>query len=147
LPYHFSFDSKHGILRCRVEGHVTNDVMKEYYRVAADYFSQICPLKGLFDFTGVTSFEISPRAIRGLANLPPVMPDPSRIEVVVAHTYTMYALARMFQFEGRATRPNLHVVRWLREAWTLLGVQHPHFEPCEQSQYGAVAPNLSAPTF
>jgi hypothetical protein len=35
----------------------------------------------------------------------------------------------MFEFEGEATRPNLHVVRLPEEAWVILGIQEPRFGP------------------
>src|SRR5579862_6217190 len=124
----FGFDSRNGILRCRVRGHVTDEIMMEYCRVAEDYFARICPLRGLYDFSTVISFEISAQAIRELARRAPAMPDPSRVRVIVAPTYNMFILARMFQFLGARTRPNLHIVRTQREAWQVMGVYRPQFE-------------------
>jgi hypothetical protein len=37
----------------------------------------------------------------------------------------------MFELEGQNTRLNLHVVRNEQEAWEILGVQNPKFEPLE----------------
>lgn len=128
LSYQFDFDSRNSILRCRIKGHVTDEIIKEYYFVAADCFAQVCPLRGVFDLSTVVSFEISAQAIRELASRAPVMPDPSRVRVIVAPSNNMFALARMFQFEGAGTRPNLHVVHTLREAWEILGVHRPQFE-------------------
>jgi hypothetical protein len=38
-------------------------------------------------------------------------------------------MARMFEILGEGTRPNLHVVRTLEEAYKVLDVREPQFEP------------------
>jgi hypothetical protein len=40
-------------------------------------------------------------------------------------------MMRMFQIEGEAMRPNIHVVRTEREAWAILSVEKPRFEPLD----------------
>ncbi len=35
----------------------------------------------------------------------------------------------MFEIAGEATRPNLHVVRTIEEAWAILDVEAPQFGP------------------
>jgi len=40
-------------------------------------------------------------------------------------------MMRMFVEQGEMTRPNLHVVRAESEAWAILGLQNPQFEPVE----------------
>jgi hypothetical protein len=128
MSYQFDFDSKNRILRCRLEGRVTDEILKEYYRVATEYAARIGPRAGITDFVAVTSFEVSPETIRELAGRAPVMPDPSRVLVVVAPSAYIFGMMRLFQLQGAHTRPNLHVVRTLREAWAVLGVQKPQFE-------------------
>jgi len=41
----------------------------------------------------------------------------------------IFGLARIFELEGEATRPNLHVVHTEHEAWAILSVKEPRFEP------------------
>jgi hypothetical protein len=131
MAYHFDFDSKNRILRGRIDGCLTDEALKEFYRVSAERLARIDPCLGISDFSGVTSSEVSPQTIRELASYPPAMADPRRIRVVFAPSDIIFALARMFQFEGEHTRPNLHVVRTLAEAWAVMGVQEPQFEPIQ----------------
>ena len=129
MPYQFDFDSKNKILRCRLEGRVTDEILKEYYRVATKYAAWIGPSAGITDFVAVASFEVSPETMRELAGRAPVMPDPSRVLVVVAPSAYIFGMMRLFELQGAHTRPNLHIVRSLAEAWAILGVQEPQFEP------------------
>ena len=128
MPYQFDFDSTNRILRGRLDGCVTDEVLKEYYRAAAVYAAQIDPLRGITDLSAVTSFDVSAETLRTLAGSTPVMPDTGRVRVVLAPADHVFGLARLFQIEGETTRPHNHVVRTLSEAWTVLGVHDPKFE-------------------
>jgi hypothetical protein len=74
---------------------------------------------------------VTQQGIRDLAALPPADPVRLRPRIVVAPNDQMFHLAQLFQSLGRMTRPNLHVVRDLRQAFALLRVTKPHFEPIE----------------
>jgi hypothetical protein len=80
----------------------------------------------------VTAVAFTPETIYELAATKPIMRDPSRLVVFVAPTPHIYGMARMFEILGEATRPNLHVVRTLEEAYKVLNVQEPQFEPIWQ---------------
>ena len=129
MPYRIEFDSSHQILRGQFEGRVTDEELKEFYQVATETVARIQPRGGIMDFSAVTSFEVSPDTIRGLAKLPPAMPDPRAPRVLIAPAPDIFGLARMFQFEGEETRPSLHVVRTSKEAGAILGIQQLNFEP------------------
>lgn len=106
----------------------------EFYGAAACALRDTNPRGSFTDFSGVSSFEVSPEAIRALAARAPADPLASRPRAIVAPTAQIFGLARMFELSGDATRPNLHVVRTTREAYALLGVTEPHFEPIEQGR-------------
>lgn len=129
LPYHFDFDPTNQIARCRFTGQVTNEELRNYYSDAAKYFALTNPLGGYVDFSGATMFDVSREAILELASLPPALPDPQRVRVIVAPTPLIFGMSRMFEMEGERTRPSLHVVSTVQEAWTILGVQEPQFGP------------------
>ena len=129
MPYHFEFDATNRILRGRLDGGVTDEALKEFYRLAAEYVAQTDARAATFDLSAATSFEVSPQTIRELAKSAPAMPDPSRPRCIVAPSPKIFGLARMFEIEGEVTRPNLHVVHTLEEVWAILGVQAPQFEP------------------
>jgi hypothetical protein len=128
VPYHFEFDETNRILRCRLDGRVTDEALKEFYRLAAEYAAQTDPRAAVADLSAVTSFEASPQTIRELAKFAPAMLDPTRPRCIVAPSPKIFGLARMFEIEGEATRPNLRVVRTPEEAWAILGVQGSQFK-------------------
>jgi hypothetical protein len=99
--------------------------------VVADYDARTAPRAGILDMSAVTSFEVSPQTVRELAKSPPAMPDPSRPRFVVAASPQIFGMARMFELQGQATRPNLHVVRTQEEVWAVLGVRQPKFKPIQ----------------
>jgi hypothetical protein len=94
MPYYFEFNFENRILRCRFEGLLTDEILREYYRIAPKYVEMHAPCSGIFDMLSVNSFEVTP------------------------------------PLQGQHTRPNLHVVRSLKEVWVILGMQvEPAFEP------------------
>ena len=133
MPWQFDFDSTNKILRCSLSGRVTDAILKEFYGLIVQNAARTDPLSGVTDFSGVTSFEVSPQTLRDLARSAPAMPDPSRARVVVAPADLVFGMARMFQIEASDSRPNLHVVRTMPEAWAILGVKDPQFAPLQDA--------------
>jgi len=129
---HFSFeiDPENKIFRAKFHGPVTSETIKDFYRASTAAAMLAVEFRGsIADFSGVTRVHATPNTIREVAALPPADPVASRPRVVVAPNSAILALARLFQFIGKATRPNLHVVRNLNQAFALLGVTAPRFEP------------------
>lgn len=131
MPHHFEIDSIKRIARCRFEGRLTDEELKECYRAAREIVALRDPHAGIVDLSAVKSYEVSTRAIHELAKSPPIMPNPDRVRVIVAEPLHIYGMARIFLFVGRHTRPNLHVVRFEEEAWTILAVTKPQFKTYE----------------
>jgi hypothetical protein len=128
MPFKFDFDVANRILLCELDGHVTDEVMKDFYKISAEHMAQIDPKAGIIDLSAVDSFKVSAKTARDLAHSAPTISDPERIRVIVAPSDHVFGMARLFQMTGERTRPNLHVVRTMAEAWAILGVQAPHFE-------------------
>lgn len=124
--YDFEFDPAKRILRCTFRGRVTDEDLTNFYRMAAKHVSSLDPDAGVTDFSAVTSFEVTSQTIRALAMSAPAMPQASRPRIILAASAHIFGMARMFEFEGEATRPNLHVVRTLEEAWIILGIEAPN---------------------
>jgi len=131
MPYHFEFDSTHRILRCQMDGRVTDEELRAYYRDAERCATETDPLSGILDLSGVTLFEVSPELVRDLAKLPPAMLDPTRPRVLIATSAAVFGLARMFELQGQQSRPNLHVVHSEKEALAILRVVQTSFEPIQ----------------
>ena len=131
MPCSFDFDSKNRILRCRLHGRITGQELKTMYMNLYEIVLRTRPNAGLVDGSEVTSIEVSAELMRQLAKAAPVMPHPALPRVIIAPSADFYGLARMFEIQGEATRPNLHVVRSEREAFAILAVQDPHFDPLD----------------
>ena len=129
MPHHIDFDPTNRILRARFEGHITDDELKEAYQFGQTHVARIDPQAGIVDFSGVTTVAFSTQTIRDLALSKPIMPDPSRPVVFVAPTPHLFGIARMFELQGAESRPNLHVVRTAEEAYEMLNIRQPQFEP------------------
>jgi hypothetical protein len=129
MPYYFEFDPKNRILRGRFEGRVTDVLLKQYYGIAGGYFERTAARAGITDLSEVTSFEVSPQLIRELASSPPAILDQEFPRFIVAASPPIFGTARMFELAGQDTRPNLHVVRTMKEVCVILGVLDPKFEP------------------
>ena len=131
MPYTFDFDLTNGILRCRLNGRVTDGEFRDFIRTGAEYAVRTHPSAGVVDLSEVASFEVSAQTILELAKLTPVVRDSNLRRVVIAPSSDIYGMMRMFEMEGEETRPNLQVVRTEREAWAILAVQNPRFEPLD----------------
>jgi hypothetical protein len=131
MPYHVDFDSVHRILRCRLEGCITDEELRQYYRLAEDHVAKTDPLGGILDMTAVTSFDVSPTTIRQLAKSRSAFTNPDHPRVLIASCASVFGLARMFEMEGQDKRPNLHVVRSEKEALAILGIHKANFAPIQ----------------
>jgi len=129
VAYSFDIDWKNRIMRCRLHGRVTDEDLNGFYRTAHELSSRIQPRAGVIDSSEASSFDVSPRTIREHARLAPASPDPKFPRIIIAPTPETYGLARMFELQGEGMHPNLHIVRDQQEAWEILGVQNPRFEP------------------
>jgi len=128
MPYAFDFNLMHGILRGRLSGRVTEEVLRGFFQVAFQHALRTHPSAGVVDLSEVTSFEVSAETIRQLAKSTPVLTDPEHQRIVIAPTPQLFGMMRMFATQGEETRPNLHVVRTEDEAWAILVVQNPQFK-------------------
>jgi CheY-like chemotaxis protein len=123
----FDFDLTHKIIRCRIDGVVTDETLKEYYRLCSKYGAMNPTFAGIFDMSAVIFMAVSAQTIRELAMRPPALPDPDILRVIVAGSDAMFGWARMFDLQGSETRPNLHVVRTEKEALAVLGIRDARF--------------------
>lgn len=139
MAFHFEYDAVHGILCGRVEGPMTDQSLREYYRLVGEHADRLQPRGGIADFSAVTSFDVSSETVHDLARLAPAMPDPALPRVVVAPSPLIYGMSRVFQAVGGDSRPTLRVVRTLEEAYQFVGVPSPRFEPLPEAAPGGPA--------
>jgi len=129
LAYHLEYDSTNRVLLGTCAGRITDEVATAFYRMTGEYAALLDPRAGITNLSAIASLEVTAQKIRQLAKTVPVMAEPSRPCVIVAASPHIFGMARMFEFEGQSTRPNLHVVRTLGEAWAIIGIHNPKFEP------------------
>jgi len=129
MPFRFEFDAKNKIFLSRFTGQVTDPMVEDFYRVAAPKIMASLDFAGsIVDFSEVTSLELSPQLMRALAWSDPLDKEAARPRVIVAPTPISYGLARIFSSHGEETRPNLHIVRSMAQAYAVLGVINCEFK-------------------
>jgi DNA-binding NarL/FixJ family response regulator len=131
ISFHFEFDSENKIFQAKFHGRITDETIINFYQTVALRVAVNDFRASIVDFSGATSFHVTRHAIGALAALQPADSTISRPRVIVAPNALIYSLARMFQVLGKVTRPNLHIVRKLPQAFALLGVAAPRFQPFE----------------
>jgi hypothetical protein len=129
LIFHVDFDSKSQTLRARAEGRVTDKELKDFYTSGFRWVALLKPRAAITDLSSVTSFDVSHDTIRELARSESIFPDPHLPRVIIAPSSQVFGMARMFEIQGEGSRPALHVVRTEQEAYAVLGILQPQFEP------------------
>ena len=122
------FDPTNNILRGTLEGRVTDAILLGSYATLVRYAQSHPPCRGLWDVSDVTEFEVSGHALRQVERLPPII-STGYMRVIVAPRDFLFGMMRMLQILSEESRPELHVVRTMGEAYRLLGVESPEFTP------------------
>ncbi len=123
MAFAFDFDPVHQILRSTFSGKLDDEELVNHQRVALPLVTSLDPRFAVIDLSGASPVEVTAHGMRALAKLPPAMPKMDRPRVVIAPSDHTFGMARIFEVEGEATRPNLHVVRSMKEAFAILGVE------------------------
>jgi hypothetical protein len=123
MGFAFDFDPIHQILRSIFSGRVTDEDLVNHQRAGMLLVNFLDPRFALIDLSDANPFEATAHGMRALAKLPPAMPQVDRPRVVIAPSDHTFGMARIFEVEGEVTRPNLHVVRSVQEAFAILGVE------------------------
>ena len=132
MKYRFEFDPANKILLLRFEGRLTDDMVPELYWAVRKYSLATDARAGIFEFSAVTEFKVSPEMIHDLANREPAMPDAAkRPRFIVAPATLGLGISRLIEFATSDRSPLLKIVLSVNEAFAALGVQSPHFEPLE----------------
>ena len=122
------FDAKNNVLRGTLDGRVTDTILFDCYAVAAGYAASHAPCRGIWDFSDVTEFEVSSDSMRQVEARPPIIQS-GHMRVIVASRDVPFGMMRMLQILSEKSRPEMHVVRTLDEAYRLLLVETPEFRP------------------
>lgn len=133
MPYCFKVDRTHQILLLEVHGRVVDEDLRKGYAEAGKVAATLSIAGAIVDFSQVTTDETSVDLIRELAERDPIIPDPI-LRVVVAPQDFVYGRMRMFQMIGEEKREMVRLVRRTDEAYDMLGLKTPVFEPLEPNR-------------
>jgi len=129
MSLRFEFAPGPRVLRAVFEGVLDDEGIRHAYEQVRRYVRAIEPAIGIWDMSGVSSLKVSPDIIREIGRTPPSMGPVTAPRCIVAPSDLVFGMARMFQAIGDANRPQLHVVRSLQEAYELLKIAAPTYEP------------------
>jgi len=125
--YYFEYDAAHRIFASRVTGAFTDTIFETWYHAAAGRVRQLSPRAAILDLTACQRFDVSTAAVRKMAGLHPILPDPAP-RFVVAPNDISFGMARMFQMLGPEGRDMLFIVRAVDAAYEALSLTAPAFE-------------------
>jgi hypothetical protein len=130
MAFRFQFDPLNKILLAQFEGQLTNESSEEFHDALGENWRATGACAGIWDLSGVTQFTVASDFLRNLAKRKPISPGLTNCpRFIVVPVTNGFGLMRMFQIAGESSRPLLHVVRTVGEAFKALGVDSPHFEP------------------
>lgn len=125
--YYFEYEAANRVFASRVTGAFTDGIFETWYHTTAGRVRQIAPRAAILDLTACQHFDVSTTAIRKMAGLHPILPDPAPRFVVAPHDIA-FGMARMFQMLGPEARDMLFIVRSLDAAYEALNLTAPAFE-------------------
>jgi len=120
-------DSEHRVLLITLGKIVTEASALATYTAVEQFIAAEGPHSGITDLSGVEKLNVSSDFIRFLAAKPPMIPD-GMSRIAVAPRTDIYAVSRMFQLLRDSRGRSLEVLRTLKEAFELLGMESPHFK-------------------
>lgn len=126
MGFSLSFDARNAVLRFAFEGCLTDAELFAGYEALRVYAASNPPGNSIVDYSGVTQNLLSTQTIQKLSQMPSAIPK-GYLRIHVAPSDVIYGLARMFQILTEEQRPELRVVRSMKEACDLLGVERLEF--------------------
>jgi hypothetical protein len=122
------FDAVNNILRGTLHGPINRDVMLGLSAAIGEYTRSHPPFSCIVDLSGVTESKVSSDDVRQRAEAPPLFPTGYK-QVLVISSDSVFGMGRMYKTLAERSRPGLHVVRTMDEAYRLLDVKIPDFHP------------------
>lgn len=126
MGFGLEYDAANRVVRWSLDGEITDEAFSANLKLVAEALATLSAKSGIVDLSAVTILKVSNRVLMELAESDPILPA-AFPRVIVAPRDSIYGLARMFTTLSEETRPNLHVVRTMDEAYELLGLESPKF--------------------
>jgi hypothetical protein len=123
-----AFDRKHRVLRVTFSGIFGPEDMDEIDRTTVEFVAHHGPVRGIFDYTEVEAFAVPDSRLAERAQQPSVIQQ----RVVVASSVTSGERARTYaRYRRDAGQQQAQIVGSLDEAYALLALRNPRFEPVD----------------
>jgi hypothetical protein len=125
-----AFERTHRVLLVRFVGIFTSEDIVQLDRAVIEFVAQAGPVRGLMDFTGIEAFAVPHTLLAERGGLAAIVPGQER--VIVMPNTELYEVARAYASQQRDVG-NLEprVVMSLWDAYRLLGLDQPDFEPLQ----------------
>jgi hypothetical protein len=131
VSFRFEFDPVNKILLTRMEGELTDDLVREADVGIRKHLSERNPLIHIVECSSVTKYSMSAESVRYLARREPELKGVNCRRFFVMPNTVGFGLARMFQIAGDPHYDAVTIVRSLDEVQPLLNVGPFQFEPLE----------------
>jgi hypothetical protein len=125
--FHFEYDATHRIFAVRMHLTITDPIFRACYAETPRRAQGRDVKAALMDLSDVERYDVSAAAMRDVARLAPLFPDPLPRWIIAPQDH-IFGMARMFQMTSSSGREMLHIVRSMVEAYAALGVTTPNFE-------------------
>jgi len=130
MPFEILFDRNHKVLLVRFGRALTRQALESMVQAARQFVAVHGNCDGIVDFSAVEKIDIDVAYLRAYGGSPRVMAGAKRI--LVAPNDEMFGFARLYglhQSNSQGEEPM--VVHELQEAYDLLGLKDPDFQPFE----------------
>jgi hypothetical protein len=139
MGFFLEFDAPSDTVRVVFDAIVTTeDIGGNVHAALRTFVSEHPQCQGIADFSHVKQFDVPSHVIRDRARLPPAMPS-GKLFVMVAPQDHIFGLSRMFASFADQSRPHIRVVRTMDEAYRLLEIRDPNFQPLQNGATGVSA--------
>jgi hypothetical protein len=130
VDYTLQVDPDHRVLLVTLGSVVTEASVLAAYTAVEEFMSTHGPLSGITDLSGVEKLNVRADFIWFLVKKPPAIPE-GMWRIAVAPRPDIYGISRMFQILRDNQGAYVEVVHTLKEAFTLLDLESPHFTPVD----------------
>ena len=122
MGFRFEFDPVNSILLTRMEGELTDDLVREADVGIRKHLSERNPLVHIVECSSVTKFSMSAESVRYLARREPALKGVNCRRFFVMPSTVGFGMARMFQIAGDPHYDSVTIVRSLDEVRQMLNV-------------------------
>lgn len=131
MGFRFEFDSVNNILITRMDGDLTDDLVRKADVGMRKHLREKNPVIHVVDCSSVVKFSMSAESVRYLARREPAIRGVNCRRFFVMSSTVGFGMARMFQIAGNPHYDEVTIVRFLDEVFATLAIATPNFEALE----------------